>query len=53
VFSDDPADPCRADAAALQRIDASALRSVFQVTSSNAIVGSKAVPGCWPDSGTC
>jgi len=39
VFSDHPADPCRADAAALQRIDAGVLREVFQAGSGNTIVG--------------
>ena len=39
LFSDTPGDPLRADAAALQRLDVSALRSSFQVSSSNPLVG--------------
>ena len=39
VFSNDPADPLRADAATLQRIDASVLRNVFQVSPGNPMVG--------------
>ena len=39
TFSSDPADPCRADAAALERVDAAVLRRVFQVASGNAMVG--------------
>ncbi len=39
VFSATPDDPLRADAAALQRIDAAALRSVFQSSPSNPMVG--------------
>ncbi len=39
VFSATPDDPLRADAAALQRIDASVLRNVFQASSSNPVVG--------------
>jgi hypothetical protein len=39
LFSDTPGDPLRADAAALQRLDAAALRSSFQVSSSNPLVG--------------
>jgi hypothetical protein len=39
VFSSDPSDPLRADARALERIDAAALRAVFQVGPSNPLVG--------------
>jgi len=39
LFSDTPGEPLRADAAALQRLDVSALRSSFQVTSGNPLVG--------------
>ena len=39
VFSSDPADPCRVDAAALQRLDGDVLRQVFQVTAGNPLVG--------------
>jgi hypothetical protein len=39
VFSDATTDPLRVDARALQRIDADTLRSVFQVGSSNPLVG--------------
>ncbi len=39
AFSATPDDPLRADAAALQRIDASALRDIFQASPSNPLVG--------------
>lgn len=39
TFSADPADPCRADAVALERVDAAALRAVFQVSATNPLVG--------------
>lgn len=39
VFSSDPADPCRVDAAALQRLDGDVLRQVFQVSAGNPLVG--------------
>jgi hypothetical protein len=39
VFSADPADPLRADALALKRLDAAALRAVFQSSPSNPLVG--------------
>ena len=39
VFSDDPADALRVDARALQRLDAAAMASVFQVSPSNPLVG--------------
>jgi Protein of unknown function (DUF1688) len=39
TFSATPDDPLRADAAALQRIDASVLRTVFQASPSNPVVG--------------
>ena len=39
LFSDTPGDPLRADAAALQRLDVSTLRSSFQVSSGNPLVG--------------
>lgn len=39
VFAADKADPLRADATALQRIDAAALRAVFQASPSNPMVG--------------
>lgn len=39
VFSADPADPLRADALALKRLDAAALRAVFQASPSNPLVG--------------
>jgi hypothetical protein len=39
VFAVDPLDPCRADPAALRRVDAAVLRQVFQVTPTNPIVG--------------
>ena len=39
AFSSTPDDPLRADAAALQRIDAAALRSLFQSSPSNPLVG--------------
>ncbi len=39
TFSSTPDDPLRADAAALQRIDASVLRAVFQASPSNPVVG--------------
>ncbi len=39
LFSATPGDPLRADAAALQRLDVGALRSSFQVTGSNPLVG--------------
>lgn len=37
--SDDRADPCRADAAALRRIDVGAVESAFQVQDGNPLVG--------------
>jgi hypothetical protein len=39
LFSGTPGDPLRADAAALQRLDAGALRRSFQVTPANPLVG--------------
>jgi hypothetical protein len=39
TFANNTADPLRADGAALQRIDAGVLRSVFQVTPGNPMVG--------------
>ena len=39
VFSDTPGDPLRVDATALKRLDAAALRAVFQVGPGNALVG--------------
>lgn len=39
VFSSDPADPLRVDALALKRLDAAALRAVFQASPSNPLVG--------------
>ena len=39
VFSSDPADPLRVDALALKRLDAAALRAVFQARPSNPLVG--------------
>lgn len=39
VFSSDPSDPLRVDALALKRLDAAALRAVFQVSPSNPLVG--------------
>ncbi len=39
LFSGTPGDPLRADATALQRLDVAALRSSFQVSSSNPLVG--------------
>ena len=39
VFSADPTDPLRADALALKRLDAAALRAVFQSSPSNPLVG--------------
>ena len=39
AFSATPDDPLRADAAALQRIDASTLRGIFQASPSNPMVG--------------
>ena len=39
AFSASPDDPLRADAAALQRIDAAALRTIFQASPSNPLVG--------------
>lgn len=39
VFSDTPDDPLRVDATALKRLDAAALRAVFQVGAGNALVG--------------
>ena len=39
VFSADPTDPLRADALALKRLDAAALRAVFQASPSNPLVG--------------
>ena len=39
AFATDSSDPLRADAAALQRLDAAALRQVFQVSAGNAMVG--------------
>jgi hypothetical protein len=38
-FSSDPGDPCRVDAAALQRLDAAALAQVFQAGPDNPLVG--------------
>lgn len=42
VFSSDPADPLRADALALKRLDAAALRAVFQSSPSNPLPGLEA-----------
>lgn len=39
VFSSHPDDPLRADALALKRLDAAALRAVFQASPSNPLVG--------------
>ncbi len=39
AFSSTPDDPLRADAAALQRLDAATLRGLFQVSASNPLVG--------------
>ena len=39
AFSDDPREPLRVDAAALQRIDAATLASMFQVTDANPLIG--------------
>ena len=39
VFSSDPADPLRVDALALKRLDAAALRAVFQSSPSNLVPG--------------
>ncbi len=39
VFSSDPADPLRVDALALKRLDAAALRAMFQASPSNPLVG--------------
>lgn len=39
VFSADPADPLRADAATLKLLDGAALRAVFQTSPANALVG--------------
>jgi Protein of unknown function (DUF1688) len=39
AFSASPTDPLRADAAALEKIDVAALKGIFQVTSSNPMVG--------------
>lgn len=39
AFSNDAADPWRVDAAALMRLDSGQLRSLFQVTSTNPLVG--------------
>ncbi|GAP38638.1 DUF1688 family protein [Piscinibacter sakaiensis] len=39
LFSDDPGDPLRADAAALRRLDAAALGRAFQVGPGNPLVG--------------
>ena len=39
VFSDDPDDPLRADARALKRLDAAALRALFQAGPANPLVG--------------
>jgi hypothetical protein len=39
AFSSDAADPWRVDAAALQRLDSGQLRSLFQVTATNPLVG--------------
>ena len=39
VFSSDPTDPLRVDALALKRLDAAALRAVFQASPSNPLVG--------------
>ncbi|MFM7531761.1 MAG: DUF1688 family protein [Rubrivivax sp.] len=39
VFSDDPDDPLRVDARALKRLDAAALRAVFQAGPANPLVG--------------
>jgi len=38
-FSSDPGDPCRADAAALLKLDAAALADIFQVRVDNPLVG--------------
>jgi len=42
VFSSDPADPLRVDALALKRLDAAALRAVFQSSPSNPLPGLEA-----------
>lgn len=39
LFSADPGDPMRVDAAALQRLDVAALRRAFQVDAANPLVG--------------
>jgi Protein of unknown function (DUF1688) len=39
AFSASPTDPLRADASALEKIDVAALKAIFQVTSSNPMVG--------------
>jgi len=39
AFANDPANPLRADATALQKLDAAALRKMFQVSTGNPIVG--------------
>jgi hypothetical protein len=39
VFSSDAGDPCRVDAAVLQRVDGDVLRQVFQVSAGNPLVG--------------
>jgi hypothetical protein len=39
AFSDTPADPLRADALALQGVDAGSLRKLFQVSANNPLVG--------------
>jgi len=39
LLSDDPADPLRVDAAALQRVDTSLINDAFQVTPSNPLSG--------------
>ncbi len=45
VFSATPDDPLRADAAALERLDASTLRAVFQSSPSNPVVGTEGRAG--------
>lgn len=45
AFSDTPGEPCRVDAAALQQVDAAALRAIFQVGSTNPLCGLEARAG--------
>jgi len=40
-LSDDPADPLRVDAAALRRVDAQRIRTAFQVTEANPLLGAE------------